>query len=300
MTVTLRPATLHDVPLLQAWDLLPHVIACTTDDPTATTAFEGTDWAEEIAAASGVSYHLIAEVDGRPIGAMQIIDPQLEPTHYWGDVEPNLRALDIWIGETDALGHGYGTQMMTQVIDDAFADPAVTAGALCRPAIAIPDSLPLTEVLEQIEAADGELAIVIDEYGGFAGIITIEDIAEEIVGEIDDEHDPVTPEDVEKTDGGWLIQGDAHLDEVSRIIGYELPEGDYETIAGLVITTFEGLPAVGDSVVIPLDPDPADLATGEEVTPLEVRALVREIDKRVPSLVFVTVDAVARQEGCDE
>ena len=55
-----------------------------------------------------------------------------------------------------------------------------------------------------------------------------------------------------------------------------------------------------DSVVIPLDPDPADLATGEEVTPLEVRALVREIDKRVPSLVFVTVDAVARQEGCDE
>ena len=85
---------------------------------------------------------------------------------------------------------------------------------------------------------------------------------------------------MEKTDGGWLIQGDAHLDEVSRIIGYELPEGDYETIAGLVITTFEGLPAVGDSVVIPLDPDPADLATGEEVTPLEVRALVREIDKR--------------------
>ena len=58
---------------------------------------------------------------------MQIIDPQLEPTHYWGDVEPNLRALDIWIGETDALGHGYGTQMMTQVIDDAFADPSVTA-----------------------------------------------------------------------------------------------------------------------------------------------------------------------------
>lgn len=127
MTVTLRPATLDDVPILEAWDLLPHVIACTTDDPTATSAFEGTDWAEEIAAASPVSYHLVAEVDGRPIGAMQVIDPHLEPTHYWGDVGPNLAALDIWIGETDALGHGYGTQMMTQVIDDAFADPAITA-----------------------------------------------------------------------------------------------------------------------------------------------------------------------------
>ena len=188
---------------------------------------------------------------------------------------------------------------------NAGADPTVTAGALCRPAITIPDSLPLPEALDQMEAAEGpdvigELAIVIDEYGGFAGIITIEDIAEEIVGEIDDEHDPVTPKDVEKTDGGWLIQGDAHIDEVSRIIGYELPEGDYETIAGLVITTLEGLPVVGDEVTIPLDPDPAELVIGEDVEALEVRATVREIEKRVPSLVFVTVAAVAREEDGDE
>ena len=125
--VTLRRATSADVPLLEQWDRAPHVIACTTDDPNATAAFDGADWADEIAGASDVSYHLIAEVDGRPIGAMQVIDPAREPTHYWGDVEPDLRALDIWIGETDALGRGYGTAMMTQVIDDAFADPAVTA-----------------------------------------------------------------------------------------------------------------------------------------------------------------------------
>ncbi|MBD0023800.1 DUF21 domain-containing protein [Gordonia pseudamarae] len=181
----------------------------------------------------------------------------------------------------------------------AGADPTVTAGALCRPAIAVPDSLPLPEVLDQIEAADGELAIVIDEYGGFAGIITIEDIAEEIVGEIDDEHDPVTPKDVEQTDGGWLVQGDAHLDEVSRIIGYELPEGDYETIAGLVITIFEGLPDVGDTVTIPLDPDPADLI-GEGGGHHEVRATVREIEKRVPSLVFVTFVGGTGKEAGDE
>lgn len=126
-TVMLRPATLDDVPLLQAWDREPHVIACSTDDPTATTAFDGSDWAEEIAGASDVSYHLIVEVDGRPIGAMQIIDPLAEPTHYWGEVEPNLRALDIWIGEKDALGRGYGTAMMTEVIDNAFADPSTVA-----------------------------------------------------------------------------------------------------------------------------------------------------------------------------
>ncbi|GAB08803.1 hypothetical protein GOARA_021_00400 [Gordonia araii NBRC 100433] len=125
--VVLRPARVEDVPQLRAWDREPHVIACTTDDPAATTAFDGIDWVDEIESASDVSYHLIAEVGGRPIGAMQVIDPQREPTHYWGDVGPNLRAVDIWIGETDALNHGYGTQMMTQVIDEAFADPAIEA-----------------------------------------------------------------------------------------------------------------------------------------------------------------------------
>ncbi|GED97140.1 GNAT family N-acetyltransferase [Gordonia crocea] len=125
--VILRRASIDDVPVLERWDLEPHVIACITDDPTATTAFDGTAWTEEIAGASEVSYHLIAEVDGHPIGAMQIIDPQLESTHYWGDVGPNLRAVDIWIGEPDMLGRGYGTEMMTQAVDDAFADPAIVA-----------------------------------------------------------------------------------------------------------------------------------------------------------------------------
>ena len=126
-TVRLRPATLEDVEHLEAWDREPHVIACATDDPDAETAFEGIDWAHEIATSSDVGFYLIAEVDGRPIGAMQVIDPHLEPTHYWGDVEPGQRALDIWLGPRDALGHGYGTHMMSQAIDACFADPEVDA-----------------------------------------------------------------------------------------------------------------------------------------------------------------------------
>jgi aminoglycoside 6'-N-acetyltransferase len=58
---------------------------------------------------------------------MQIIDPHLEPTHYWGDVAPNLRAVDIWIGETSDLGKGHGEEMMRQALALCFADPAVTA-----------------------------------------------------------------------------------------------------------------------------------------------------------------------------
>lgn len=127
MPVTLRPATLGDVPTLRVWDRQPHVIACSTDDPEAETAFDGIDWAEEIAAATPDSFYLIAELNGRPIGAMQSIDPATEPTHYWGEIEPNLRALDIWIGPPDALDQGHGAAMMIQAIDACFAEPEVTA-----------------------------------------------------------------------------------------------------------------------------------------------------------------------------
>ncbi|WP_298748201.1 GNAT family N-acetyltransferase [uncultured Brevundimonas sp.] len=125
--VRLRPATVGDADLLAGWDREPHVIAGSTDDPEADIAFGGLQWREALEAQSDVSFYRIAEVDGRPIGVMQVIDPHREPEHYWGDIEPNLRALDIWIGPKDALGHGYGTRMMTLAVNDCFADPAVPA-----------------------------------------------------------------------------------------------------------------------------------------------------------------------------
>lgn len=125
--VRLRPATVEDAELLAGWDREPHVIACSTDDPDADIAFGGIEWREELAEQSEVGFYRIAEVEERPIGVMQIIDPHLESTHYWGEIEPNLRAMDIWIGPPDALNRGYGTRMMTLAIEEAFADPAVTA-----------------------------------------------------------------------------------------------------------------------------------------------------------------------------
>jgi len=126
-TVSLRPASLADIPVLERWDRQPHVIAATTDDPAADNAFENTEWRAELTAGDEYSEHLIAELDGRAIGAMQIIDPQKERTHYWGDIEPNLRAIDIWIGEADCLGKGHGETMMRLAFERCFADPAVSA-----------------------------------------------------------------------------------------------------------------------------------------------------------------------------
>ena len=126
-SVRLRPAVPADAALLHAWDREPHVIRAVTDDPAAEEAFIDADWEQELSDQSPVSFFLIGEDNGRPVGAMQVIDPQLEPTHYWGEIEPNLRALDIWLGPADALGRGLGTTMMTQAIDTCFAASEVTA-----------------------------------------------------------------------------------------------------------------------------------------------------------------------------
>jgi aminoglycoside 6'-N-acetyltransferase len=125
--VSLRPATVDDVPLLDRWDLEPHVIAATSDDPDQPKAFGDLYWPDELAMQDEFYRYFIAELDGRPIGGMQIIDPHNESTHYWGDVEPNLRAVDIWIGEAKDLGHGYGEEMMRIAFRMSFADPRVTA-----------------------------------------------------------------------------------------------------------------------------------------------------------------------------
>lgn len=168
--------------------------------------------------------------------------------------------------------------------------PSGTAGDVCRPAVIVPGTLPLPDVLAELEAANDEMALVIDEYGGFAGIVTLEDMAEELVGEIADEHDTSIETQVAIPEGdGWLLRGDMHLDEVGRTLDRELPEGDYETIAGLVIAEFGGLPEVGDTIALTLDPDPADLARDTEPVRWILVAQVREIEKHVPSALFVEV-----------
>jgi aminoglycoside 6'-N-acetyltransferase len=121
MQIELRPATPADLDLLVYWDGKPHVIAASGEDAG------GWDWAEELATAPNWRELLLAHIDGRPVGMLQIIDPAREETHYWGEIAPGLRAIDIWIGEEQDLGRGYGTQMMRLAAARCFADPAVTA-----------------------------------------------------------------------------------------------------------------------------------------------------------------------------
>lgn len=107
-----------DLALLQHWDEQPHTVASDPNDDW--------NWPAELGRNPSWREQLIAERDGTPIGFIQIIDPAAEETHYWGNVPPNYRAIDIWIGEAENLGKGYGSEMMRQAINRCFAREEVT------------------------------------------------------------------------------------------------------------------------------------------------------------------------------
>lgn len=119
IVINLRPATPADLTVLRHWDEQPHVIASDPNDDW--------NWEVELERTPEGREQLIAEIDGRPIGFIQIIDPALEESQYWGNVTANLRAIDIWIGEEHDLGKGYGTKMMQLALKRCFADLLVTA-----------------------------------------------------------------------------------------------------------------------------------------------------------------------------
>ncbi|MET7737065.1 hemolysin family protein [Streptomyces sp. NPDC005402] len=148
-----------------------------------------------------------------------------------------------------------------------------TAGALARTPLLLPDTLPLPEAVEQMRERDDEFAVVLDEHGGVAGIVTYEDIAEELVGDIADETDTVTEPAVPDGDG-WLVDAGRRLDEIADATGVELPEEeDYDTVAGLVVDRLGRFPAIGDRVTV-------DLLDGGRAV-IDVRTLDRHVPERV-------------------
>ena len=189
------------------------------------------------------------------------------------------------------LGDGEEPVGVVHLADVLRADPADPRPVreIMRDPLVVPDLMPMPDALEELTRTRNELACVIDEYGGFVGVVTIEDLAEELVGEIGDEHDDEPGAGAElDADGTWVMDGDVHLDEVSRLIGHDLPRGDYETIAGLVIAEGRGLPDAGESVEVELPVSGADLAEDEPVAP-RIRVEVVEIERHVPSVVRVSL-----------
>jgi CBS domain containing-hemolysin-like protein len=124
-----------------------------------------------------------------------------------------------------------------------------TAGAVAVAPLLLPAALPLPVVLDRLRRSRRQLACVVDEYGGLDGIITLEDVAEELVGPISDEVDRPEPAPVRERDGAWLVPARLRIDEVADATGIELPESPhYDTLSGLVLRKLGRMARVGDVV----------------------------------------------------
>ena len=166
---------------------------------------------------------------------------------------------------------------------------------LARGAVFVPDSLPLPDVLNRLREAGDELACVLDEYGGLAGVITMEDIAEELVGEITDEHGLDAVPEPRHGDRGWSVPGSMHVDEVERLLDHPLPHGDYTTIGGLVIAELGRLPEPGATVTV----TPQAAPDAEDDAAAAPRALVLRVggvERRVPATVELSWAEAAAAE----
>ena len=140
----------------------------------------------------------------------------------------------------------------------------------------MPESLGGDALLTSLRESGLQLAVVVDEYGGTAGIVTLEDLVEEIVGDVRDEHDAAEQARVRLLgQGSWLVSGLLRDDEVFDATGFAMPTGDYETLAGLVLARLGRIPDVGEDVEVdgwradrrPPRPQPGGRAAGRRPHP---------------------------------
>ena len=138
----------------------------------------------------------------------------------------------------------------------------------------VPETLRLDPLMGQLRQEGFQVAVVLDEYGGTAGVVTLEDVVEEIVGEITDEHDPLNADARRRADGSWSVSGLLRPDEVRTHTGVPLPEHeDYDTVAGLFLRASGRIPAVGDTATVRL---PSELDDAGDPVPPRIATLTVE------------------------
>ena len=156
-----------------------------------------------------------------------------------GDSADDVRGL---VHVKDAVSVPFGRRAGTRV--------AEVAG----PPLLVPTTLELDPLLTRLREQGLQMAVVVDEYGGTAGVVTLEDLIEELVGEIADEHDPAAPPVRGEAEGRWSLSGLLRPDEIRALIGVGLPEGEvYETVAGLLLHRLGRLPVVGDEAAVEVE-----------------------------------------------
>ncbi len=135
------------------------------------------------------------------------------------------------VGVMDILARGGEARMLTE---------------LMRPPVYVPETKRIDDLLREMQRSRNHMAVVVDEYGGSTGVVTLEDILEEIVGEIRDEHDRASATLERLPDGSYLVAARTRLEELNEALDWTLPKREYETVAGLVLATLHRIPRRGE------------------------------------------------------
>jgi CBS domain containing-hemolysin-like protein len=189
-------------------------------------------------------------------------------------------------GVDDVVGVVGLAELITLAPEAAGRTPV---GEIARPPLLLPSSLPLPDVVRRLQGAGEPMACVVDEYGGFAGIVTWEDVAEELVGEIADENEP-GEELAIRSGEWWTTDAGLRMDEVAHETGVRLPDGDYETVAGLLLKRLGRVARPGDVVRVDIPPDRLD------EPPRTAVIEVLTIHRHVPELIRVRTVETARED----
>jgi putative hemolysin len=148
-------------------------------------------------------------------------------------------------GEDEVVGVGHAKDLMRAERDGRGDEPAASAA---RPVRFIPENKPLNRLMREMQAEKFHLAIVLDEYGDIAGMVTLEDCLEELVGEIVDEFDREDHEVVHLPDGSYVVDGGMDIGDLNDLLEIALPDDDWDTIAGFVFSTLGHMPVKGEAV----------------------------------------------------
>jgi len=150
----------------------------------------------------------------------------------------------------ETIDHVVGVIHVKTVVENLSADRRPSVAELIRECLVVPEAKQLGELLRDFQQGHQQMAIVVDEYGGTSGLVTLEDILEEIVGEIEDEHDSTQPPDCQElSDGVFRMQGRAPTELLEEVFGIDMPVEDIDTVGGLVFSRHGTVPEAGTVVV---------------------------------------------------
>jgi putative hemolysin len=184
----------------------------------------------------------------RPRIDLDALDIETPPGEVLGAIAmAGYSRLPVYEGSLD---HILGYVSLKDVLRHSWMGWPIELRKIMHRALFVPETMPLDRLLELFQKERNQLAIVLDEYGGTEGMVTLEDVLEELVGEIHDEHRREAAEFVQREDGSWLVDGGASVEDLAEKLGIKLDTvpRDYSTVSGLVLAELERIPATGDTL----------------------------------------------------